>query len=413
MNVRPAEPVSPIEAARQLCGRPGFVFLDSSLAGPESISLLASDPSEVLEGRDWALLEKAVASLSRSGPDLGYPNGAAIGHVAFDGSFRFGFYDQVFVYVHGDDRWITPPNFSNTLPRPPWSRIPFRPEIHEAEYIRMVERAREYIAAGDIYQVCLAHRFSAPGRFDAWSFYESLRHFSPAPHAAFLNAGPIRIASASPECFLRLSGRQIVTRPIKGTRPRCADPETDHRNARELTTSQKEAAELVMITDLERNDLGTVCEFGSVAVPDLLRLERFEQVFHLVSTVTGTLRPEISHVAALQSCFPGGSISGAPKKRALEIISELEPSQRGVYTGAIGYLGYNGESQFSIAIRTAVFESDIAHFHSGAGIVADSIPQKEWHETLAKASGLLRAAEPPVRILEADSEPIQCDLPDV
>jgi anthranilate/para-aminobenzoate synthase component I len=147
-----------------------------------------------------------------------------------------------------------------------------------------------------------------------------------------------------------------------------------------------------MITDLERNDLGQVCEYGSVNVPDLLRLERFEQVFHLVSTVEGHLRPGVSHVAALRACFPGGSISGAPKKRALEIIAELEPCRRGLYTGAIGYFGYNGESQFSIAIRTAVFKAGQASFHVGAGIVADSVPEREWQETLDKASGLLLAA---------------------
>ena len=157
-------------------------------------------------------------------------------------------------------------------------------------------------------------------------------------------------------------------------------------------TSPKEIAELVMITDLERNDLGRVCEYGSVRVTDLLRLETYEQVFHLVSTVRGQLREGVSHVQALRECFPGGSISGAPKKRALEIIRELEPYPRGIYTGAIGYFGYNGESQFSIAIRTAVFEQERASFHVGAGIVAGSIPENEWQETLDKAKGLLLAA---------------------
>ncbi len=166
----------------------------------------------------------------------------------------------------------------------------------------------------------------------------------------------------------------------------------------DLITSVKEIAELVMITDLERNDLGRVCEYGSVTVSELLKLESYEQVHHLVSTVAGTLRENVTHSAALRACFPGGSISGAPKKRALEIIAELEPHPRGIYTGAIGYFGYNGESQFSMAIRTAVFENGRASFHVGAGIVADSTPQKEWQETLDKAAGLTLAAGLPLRL---------------
>jgi len=193
---------------------------------------------------------------------------------------------------------------------------------------------------------------------------------------------------------LRIGGSRISTHPIKGTRPRKPDARDDQLSAYDLITSPKEIAELVMITDLERNDLGQICEYGSVTVPDLLRLDRFEQVFHLVSAVEGQLRPDVSHVRALRACFPGGSISGAPKKRALEIIRELEPFPRGIYTGAIGYFGYNGESQFSMAIRTAVFEGGRAQFHVGAGIVADSIPEKEWQETLDKAAGLLLAARP-------------------
>lgn len=171
-----------------------------------------------------------------------------------------------------------------------------------------------------------------------------------------------------------------------------ADQKSDRISSRELETSAKEIAELIMITDLERNDLGRVCEYGSVCVPELLKLEAYEQVFHLVSMVVGELRSEVSHVAALRACFPGGSISGAPKKRALEIIHELEPFSRGLYTGAIGYFGYSGESQFSMTIRTAVFEEERAHFHVGAGIVADSDPSMEWEETHHKAAGLLLAA---------------------
>jgi anthranilate/para-aminobenzoate synthase component I len=214
----------------------------------------------------------------------------------------------------------------------------------------------------------------------------------------------VTVLSASPECFLRMSGRNIRTSPIKGTRPRRSAGDADERSAYDLITSPKEVAELVMITDLERNDLGRVCEYGSVRVTDLLHLERFEQVFHLVSTVEGTLRPEFSHLGALAACFPGGSISGAPKKRALEIIAELESTPRGIYTGAVGFFGFNGESHFNIAIRSVVVRGSEATFHVGAGIVADSEPEKEWQETLDKAAGILLAAS------RMESMPLPADL---
>ena len=184
----------------------------------------------------------------------------------------------------------------------------------------------------------------------------------------------------------------METRPIKGTRPRYDDHERDEKSAYDLITSAKEVAELVMITDLERNDLGQVSEWGSVEATELLKIERFAQVFHLVSTVRGELRAGVDHVEVLARCFPGGSITGAPKRRAREIIAELEGCDRGLFTGAIGYLGRNGESQFSIAIRTAVVEGGRVGFHTGAGIVADSDPVAEYEETLHKASGILRAA---------------------
>jgi para-aminobenzoate synthetase component 1 len=213
----------------------------------------------------------------------------------------------------------------------------------------------------------------------------------PAPFAAYLDAGDFQLVSSSPERFLRLSGGHIQTRPIKGTRPRDPDPTRDAQLTYELQTSAKEMSELVMITDLLRNDLGRVCEFGSVHVPELVRLERYPQVQHLVSTVEGRLRPDITHLRALAQCFPGGSITGAPKIRAMQIIDELESVTRGPYTGALGYLGFNRESQFSILIRTAVLKDNFAHFHAGAGIVADSDPAAEYDETLAKAGGFLQA----------------------
>jgi len=262
-----------------------------------------------------------------------------------------------------------------------------------AAFVAAVERAQGYIRAGDIYQVNLSHRLTAPCPTAGWELFQRLGAVSPAPFAAFLDAGDFQMASSSPELFLHLSGSQIRTRPIKGTRPRAADPTRDAQLAYELQTSPKELAELVMITDLLRNDLGKVCEYGTVQVPDLARLEKFAQVQHLVSTVEGRLRRDVTHPAALAACFPGGSITGAPKFRAMEIIDELEPVSRGPYCGCHGYLGFNRESQLSITIRTAVCRDGLAHFSVGAGIVADSNPEAEYEETLAKAAGFLAALE--------------------
>jgi para-aminobenzoate synthetase component I len=395
-----AVPVAPEEAARTMRSREGFVFLDSSLATANSVSLLACEPDLVLEGAaaDWGRLESELAARQKPAADLGFPDGAAIGWIAFDGQFRFGFYKRLAIFVHDPGVWHADSELPGLANGPKFPQISFQARLRRGEFEGMVRAVQEYIAAGDIYQACLAHSFAAEYVGDAWPFYEALRHYSPAPYGAFLDLAGTQVASASPECFLKLSGRRIVTRPIKGTRPRRADAQRDQRNAYDLITSVKEIAELVMITDLERNDLGRVCEYGSVTVPELLKLESYEQVHHLVSTVAGTLREDVTHPAALRACFPGGSISGAPKKRALEIISELEPHLRGIYTGAIGYFGYNGESQFSIAIRSAVFERGTASFHVGAGIVADSIPEKEWQETLDKASGLMLAAGLPQRM---------------
>ncbi len=263
------------------------------------------------------------------------------------------------------------------------------------QFIACVERVQRYIRAGDIYQVNVAQRLSAPTQFSGWELFNRLLEVSPAPFAAFLDCGELQIASSSPELFLRLSGSHITTRPIKGTRPRSADATRDAQLTYELQTSAKEMSELVMITDLLRNDLGRVCEYGSVQVPELVRLERYPQVQHLVSTVEGRLRADVTHFAALAACFPGGSITGAPKFRAMEIIDELEPVTRGPYCGCHGYLGFNRESQLSITIRTAVRTPEKTFFHVGAGIVADSVPAAEYDETLTKARGFLAALELP------------------
>ncbi len=266
-----------------------------------------------------------------------------------------------------------------------------RSNLSRAAFIDRVKRAKRYIRAGDIYQVNLSHRLELPFAGDGFDFYQRLTEASPAPCAAYLDFGCWQIASASPESFLRISGRHVRTRPIKGTRPRSADAQQDARLAYELQSSPKELAELVMITDLLRNDLGRICEFGSVAVSDLARLERYPQVQHLVSTVEGVLRERLSHARALAACFPGGSVTGAPKLRAMQIIDELEPIARGPYTGVIGFIGFNRETHLSIGIRTAFQTDRHLFFNIGAGIVADSDPAAEYEETMDKARGFLEA----------------------
>jgi len=266
--------------------------------------------------------------------------------------------------------------------------------LDRAGMLERIRRAQDYIRAGDVYQVNLSQRLTAPLPLGSWEFYRRLAAVSPAPFAAWISADRFQIASSSPEQFLRLSGAQIRTRPIKGTRPRSEDATRDAQLGYELQASTKERAELIMITDLLRNDLGRIAEFGSVQVPELMRLERYAHVQHLVSTVEARLKPGVTHFQALASCFPGGSITGAPKIRAMDIIDELEPITRGPYTGCAGYLGFNRESQLSILIRAAVCEGGRIHFHVGAGIVADSDPEAEYEETWAKAGGFLAALNP-------------------
>ncbi|WP_346333143.1 anthranilate synthase component I family protein [Prosthecobacter sp. SYSU 5D2] len=382
---------------------PGFVWLDSAVAAPDAVSILTARPETVFQGRmdqDWALVEHALLQ----GTATQRPGGL-FGWVGYDGQFVLGVYSHALLYDHGREEWFECGDFSDKLklaarhlvqgqPQQDLPKLPFLPLVSRQEFMAQVVRAQEYIRAGDIYQVNLSHPWQAawPAGTPFLPLYERLRRISPAPHAACLHLAGTIILSTSPELFLKLSGRTIATHPIKGTRPRFPhDADQDALSARELLASEKERAELLMITDLERNDLGQVCEYGSIQVPDLWRVESFAQVYHLVSTVTGTLRPEISHADAFRACFPGGSITGAPKRRAREIITELELHPRGLYTGAIGYFGFDGESQWNIAIRTAVQQGDAITFHAGSGIVADSIPEREWEETLHKASGILAA----------------------
>ncbi len=265
------------------------------------------------------------------------------------------------------------------------------PDVGKDRYLACVRRVKRYIAAGDVYQVNLARRFSGSTRLAAPSLFSRLRRTNPAPYGAYLGLAHGAVLSSSPECFLRVSGRWVETRPIKGTRPRGSTLDADRSLRSELQASPKDRAELAMIVDLERNDLGRVCEFGSVEASWPPDVESYATVHHLVSTVSGRLRENADVVDLLRATFPGGSITGAPKIRAMEIIDELEPSRRSVYTGSIGWIGSVGSAAFSIAIRTILFHRGRVWFHAGGGIVADSDPEKEYEETIAKAEGLRRA----------------------
>ncbi|NIA25797.1 MAG: aminodeoxychorismate synthase component I [Gammaproteobacteria bacterium] len=266
----------------------------------------------------------------------------------------------------------------------------FTADFTRAGYIDTVRRVKEYIYAGDIYQANLSQRFHAS--VDApWQLYRRLRSLNPAPFSAFLDFADFQVASSSPERFLRVEGRNVETRPIKGTRRRSSDPAVDERLREELGSSAKDRAELSMIVDVERNDLGRVCEYGSVQVAEHAILESYTTVHHLVSTVRGRLRVEFDVVDLLRASFPSGSVTGAPKIRAMEIIDELEPTARGVYTGAIGYLGFHGTHELNVAIRTMIIRDGWAYVQVGGGIVADSDPQAEYQETLDKGEAMFQA----------------------
>jgi len=271
------------------------------------------------------------------------------------------------------------------------SKVNLRANFTNEGYLEAVQKARDYIIAGDIFQVNLSQRFEADMPISPYALYRRLRKINPAPFASYLDFEGVTVVSASPERFLKLSGDRVETRPIKGTRPRGKDTAKDEALARELVNSFKDKAEHVMIVDLERNDIGRVCRFGTLRVSELMALEKYATVFHLTSTVEGRLRPGKGVVDLLKATFPGGSISGAPKVRAMEIIDELEPTRRSVYTGSIGYLSFDGSLDLNIVIRTILVKEGKAYFQVGGAVVYDSDPESEYVETLDKAKALIQA----------------------
>ena len=271
--------------------------------------------------------------------------------------------------------------------------VEIRSNVEREQFEGMVRTAKEYIAAGDIYQVVLSQRFETCFDADAFMVYRALRHVNPSPYMYFLRMGERAIVGSSPEMLVRVEGQRIETHPIAGTRPRGRTEEEDLRLADELKRNEKERAEHVMLVDLGRNDLGRVSTYGSVRVPTYMALERYSHVMHLVSIVEGQLSDRRDRLDALVACFPAGTVSGAPKVRAMEIIAELENRRRGVYAGAVGYLDFAGNLDFCITIRTVVIENGRAFVQAGAGIVADSNPAAEYEETRDKARAVIQALE--------------------
>ncbi len=277
--------------------------------------------------------------------------------------------------------------------RSPAGSLDVRSNVTRDEFERMVRAAKEYIAAGDIYQVVLSQRFEAGIETDPFTVYRALRHVNPSPYMYFIRMGGRSIVGSSPEMLVRVEGRRVETHPIAGTRPRGRNDDEDMRLAAELKRNEKERAEHVMLVDLGRNDIGRVSDYGTVRVPTFMALEKYSHVMHLVSTVEGKLSEEHDRLDALASCFPAGTVSGAPKVRAMEIIAELENRRRGVYAGAVGYLDFAGNLDFCITIRTVLIENGRAYVQAGAGIVADSNPAAEYEETRDKAKAVIQALE--------------------
>ena len=442
----PLTPVpDPVRTCVRFSGLPYLLFLDSSAKGSLGrYSFVAADPVAVVRSADpleaaRALLQPHLHSPLPGLPPfqggiagyIGYEWGAALERVTRPGTsaapdVTLCLYDWVVAWDHLEEKaWIISTGIGEAgrgsrneraAARLRWveERLRARPSpiadnltpgaaepqsnFTRAEYEAAVTRVRDYIAAGDVYQVNVAQRFHTPFAGSPLALYRRLRARNPAPFGAFLDFGAVAIASISPERFLRLDAgtRMTEARPIKGTRPRGATPARDAALAHELMSSAKDRAENVMIVDLLRNDLGKVCRTGSVTVPRMFVLETHASVHHLVSTVTGVLADRRDAFDLVRAAFPGGSVTGAPKIRAMQIIAELEPAPRGVYCGAIGYISAGGGAMdLNIPIRTIVLRDGEAAFHAGAGIVWDSEPAAEYHETLAKARTMIEALTSP------------------
>jgi len=413
-------------------------FLTVTTKGDE-ITLTAQGESRRLSGDPFGHLDRLLQQYRHAGPVDGSPTAGAIGYFGYDLRHHLerlpalavddlglpdcvlSFYDLLFWWEPESRRLQV---VSSGLPLPPGherrqrarerleegldligrartigqrrpiepapSHLPLESNMSRGSYFKALEAVLEYIAAGDIYQANISQRFTTRFAGAPWTIYSGLRSRFPAPFGAYLNCGAFQVLSNSPERFLLVEGDRIATCPIKGTRPRGLTVEEDARLIGHLRQSEKERAEHVMIVDLERNDLGRICKVGSVHVEQFETIETYHTLHHMVSTVAGTLEEGVGPMDCLRATFPGGSITGAPKIRAMEIIDEVEPTARGLYTGAIGFVGFSGDMELNIAIRTAIVKRDRIYFQTGGGIVADSSPEQEYEETLLKAETFCR-----------------------
>ncbi len=293
--------------------------------------------------------------------------------------------DEVVKRIRQPLNWVVPPKIEEPLT--------FVSNMSQAEYKAMVSKAVDYVEAGDLIQVVLAQRFKCLQPLDPTAIYRALRLINPSPYMFHFNFNGERLIGSSPELLVRKDGRRVAVRPIAGTRPRGADAAADQELEEELLADPKEVAEHVMLVDLGRNDIGRVAQYGRVQVEELMKVERYSHVMHIVSHVEGELRADLDMFDTFRACYPAGTVSGAPKVRALEIIDELEPTRRGPYAGAVGYFGFSGDMDFAITIRTVTVKDGISYFQAGAGIVADSKPEMEYQETINKASAMRRALE--------------------
>ena len=303
--------------------------------------------------------------------------------------------NQAYYYFRGENRLK---EIEESLKEPPAKDEPFtytKPSVNiaKADFEKSVEKAKQYVTAGDIFQVVLSKRFQFQYGGSLLTFYKCLRQINPSPYMFYYKSGDRQIVGASPEMLVRVDNRKVITFPIAGTVPHTADPEENLRLGKKLLEDPKERAEHVMLVDLARNDIGRISRYGSVKVPEFMQVHQFSHVQHIVSQVVGDLKDGLESFDAVKAVFPAGTVSGAPKVRAMEIIEELEPSHRGPYAGAAGYFSCNGNSDFAIAIRTLFADGNQAYIQAGAGIVADSDPEKEWFETEFKAKALMMALE--------------------
>ncbi len=387
-----------------------------------SLVCLANGDSEITKISPLALLKKYTLKNKMPATDLPFIGGA-IGYFSYDLArvlenlpnfeasegpiplMQVGIYDSCIVVDHQKKQtWFisdSDKDFSAHLDmlkkssiQPPFQLTNnFKANFTKQSYTDAFNKIKHYIHEGDCYQINLTQQFSAPFLGSTWNAYQYLRNINPSPYAAYLNFPETTIMSFSPEEFIRCKANHVITRPIKGTRPRSDNPTIDMQNKNELLNSEKDHAENLMIVDLLRNDLGKVCEYGSIHVSKLFSLESFTNVHHLVSTIEGNLQKKYNAIDLLSACFPGGSITGTPKIRAMEIIEEIEPNQRNIYCGSIGYINYAGDMDLSIAIRTLYTCNNIIYCSAGGAIVADSEVDAEYQEGLDKIKILLRSLE--------------------